>query len=514
MRRPCVTYPRVSQKRQQVEGNSIEAQRELFQAHAEKHNLVILHEYVEAHSAKSAGRPQFNKMLEYVKANPDTVILVEKTDRLTRNYRDAADIEDLVDEYGIEIHLVKEHRVLKRDNNYFDKQMSGLNVFMAKMYVENLKEESKKGTRIHLKNGGYHTNAPYGYLNGKIGKLKALVPDPERAPYIKHLYHLFAQGTYSIESVAERMVQDGYYFNNWRKRAPKATLHRFLENPIYKGDVIYKGVTYKGAHEPLVTAKLFDQVQLIKNKGSKANGDYSHAFLWRGLVHCGNCGRLLSAELKKGKYIYYRCTRRKSECAEGAIKEEVLQQVFKETVLSLAPKVIKIRPLLIQAIKEMLPDIADESEEKAERLNRCIIQARRILDNAEYKWLDGKISDERWSQLAADKTAEIRKMEHELAEITDERLDFYEIAREILELPKMLSLCWDELNFDEKQTVINATTSNWKVKGGKATLKLKEPFSGLLAFSKFGEWRAGRDELRTFLIEGYRTCELLGGLAS
>jgi DNA invertase Pin-like site-specific DNA recombinase len=49
-------------------------------------------------------------MLEYLRKNPDCrVIVAEKTDRLYRNLADAAVIEAL----GVEMHLVKEHRVLK-----------------------------------------------------------------------------------------------------------------------------------------------------------------------------------------------------------------------------------------------------------------------------------------------------------------------------------------------------------------------------------------------------------------
>jgi hypothetical protein len=36
-----------------------------------------------------------------------------------------------------------------------------------------------------------------------------------------------------------------------------------LTNPYYKGDVIYRGVAYKGAHQPLVPAEVWYQVQSV-----------------------------------------------------------------------------------------------------------------------------------------------------------------------------------------------------------------------------------------------------------
>jgi hypothetical protein len=32
-----------------------------------------------------------------------------------------------------------------------------------------------------------------------------------------------------------------------------------------------------------------------------------HRFTYAGLVKCGTCGGLMSGDLKKGRYVYYRC---------------------------------------------------------------------------------------------------------------------------------------------------------------------------------------------------------------
>lgn len=40
-------------------------------------------------------------------------------------------------------------------------------------------------------------------------------------------------------------------------------MHRILTNPYYKGDVRYKGVTYRGAHEPIVPREVWYQVQAV-----------------------------------------------------------------------------------------------------------------------------------------------------------------------------------------------------------------------------------------------------------
>ena len=52
-------------------------------------------------------------MVYFLRANPDCrIVLVEKTDRLYRNFRDYVTLDDL----GVEIHLVKEGEILGKDS--------------------------------------------------------------------------------------------------------------------------------------------------------------------------------------------------------------------------------------------------------------------------------------------------------------------------------------------------------------------------------------------------------------
>jgi site-specific DNA recombinase len=68
---------------------------------------------------------------------------VEKTDRLYRNFRDCVTLEDL----DLEIHLPKEGQVICKDSKSQAKLMHGIQVVMARNYIENLKEEVRKGMR-------------------------------------------------------------------------------------------------------------------------------------------------------------------------------------------------------------------------------------------------------------------------------------------------------------------------------------------------------------------------------
>lgn len=140
--RTAVLYARVSSREQREEGYFIEAQLKLLRAAASKEGFEIVHEFVEVESAKSEGRKQFNDMVTFFKRNRSCrVLLVEKTDRLYRNFRDYVTLEDL----EIRIYFVKEGEWLAKDSKSQVKFMHDIRLAMARNYSENLREEVKKG---------------------------------------------------------------------------------------------------------------------------------------------------------------------------------------------------------------------------------------------------------------------------------------------------------------------------------------------------------------------------------
>ena len=50
------------------------------------------------------------------------------------------------------------------------------------------------------------------------------------------------------------------------------------------------------------------------------------------MVFCGHCGCALTAEKKKGRYVYYHCTGHKGKCPEKYVREEVLAEQFGEAL--------------------------------------------------------------------------------------------------------------------------------------------------------------------------------------
>jgi len=331
----AVLYARVSSKDQEREGFSIPAQIKLLKDYAGAKSFKVLQEFVDVETAKQSGREGFGQMVALLKRHRSCrIILVEKTDRLYRNFPDWVKLDEL----DVEIHLVKEGEILSRESRSSAKFMHGIRVIMAKNYIDNLSEETRKGMLEKAAQGIWPSYAPLGYRNvvGTNGK-KCIEPDPELAPLVTQLYDWYATDRYSLQELADLAREVGLAYRKTGKPIPKSEVHKILRNLIYVGDFIWDGKTYSGVHQPLVSRQVWETAQaILDGRFGKRNRRTKHEFAFSGVVQCGHCGCAMVGELKKASYVYYHCTGYKGKCPEPYTREEVLAQKFSELLKGLA----------------------------------------------------------------------------------------------------------------------------------------------------------------------------------
>lgn len=101
-------------------------------------------------------------------------------------------------------------------------------------------------------------------------------------------------------------------------KVPNSSIHRILRNRVYTGEFEWLGVVYKGRREALISKDLWLMAQDVMDGRVDARiprtGGSAYAFAFSGLVSCGHCGCALTAEIKKGRYIYYHCKQYKGKC--------------------------------------------------------------------------------------------------------------------------------------------------------------------------------------------------------
>ncbi len=322
--RKAVLYARVSTRDQEREGYSIPAQIKLLEDYAAINGLMVAANFIDVETARKAGRTAFGEMLRELRRNPGIrILLVEKTDRLYRNIKDWATIDEL----GIEVHFVKEDFVLSDQCRSSEKFMHGIKVLMAKSYIDNLSEEVSKGMLEKARQGEWPSYAPPGYEN-VIGadRRNTVVIDPKMAPFVSLLFEWFASGTHSLVSVTKPARAAGL---KGRRDKPigVSTVHRILRNRFYMGTFEWAGETYSGTHEPLVTLALWQAVQDVLDRRASSNVRVApHKFPFSGLIKCGHCGCAVVAQIVKKQYIYYHCSGFRGKCPERYVREEVVEE--------------------------------------------------------------------------------------------------------------------------------------------------------------------------------------------
>lgn len=150
---------------------------------------IIWKEFVDrGASAKSADRPELQKMPEYIKENAGRTdyVIVHKVDRLTRNRWDDIDIMCVRRKCGVQLVSALE----SIDDSPAGMLLHGIMSSIAEFYSQNLAAEVKKGMGEKVKNSGTIGRSPLWYFNVRRVDEKGLeertvVLDEERAPLIK-----------------------------------------------------------------------------------------------------------------------------------------------------------------------------------------------------------------------------------------------------------------------------------------------------------------------------------------
>lgn len=138
-----VIYARVSSKEQEREGFSIPAQLKLLRDYANANSFTVVREFIDVETAKAAGRNQFGEMIKFLRGQKCVQqVLVEKTDRLYRNFKDYVTLEEL----GVLIHLVKENDILSKDSRSDTKLIHGLKVLLLKIFSTIFRKKLRRVT--------------------------------------------------------------------------------------------------------------------------------------------------------------------------------------------------------------------------------------------------------------------------------------------------------------------------------------------------------------------------------
>ena len=471
----CYLYTRVSTEIQ-VDGYSLEAQKERLRKEAEHRGMKVVGEYSdEGKSGKNIkGRPEFQKMLGDIKDGKDKVdyVLVFKLSRFGRNAADTLNSLQYMEDFGVNLLCVEDGI---DSAGAAGKLMISVLAAVAEIERENIKEQTMAGRRQKARDGRWNGGfAPYGYkLVHKDGeKGKVLEIDEKEAELVRLIYDKFVNTNMGANGIAKWLNEHGYTKTVRQNGTMPALSAHFvklvLDNPVYMGKIAYgrrktekiEGTRnefhivkqaedayeiYDGIHEAIVSEEMWDKayakrkVTGIKHEKTHSMGHYH---MLSGLVRCPECGAkmygVVNRKKKKGSdefykdMWYYKCKNRiKVEGKPCMYKTNIRQDQLNAELIALVRWIVNTSNYKeqVMAAADGKNDILEELRAEEERL-----QAERKKVESRKKKLLVKIGsmdadDDLYDELCEDYMKIVHDLTEQIAKI-DANLVHNRLVRE------------------------------------------------------------------------------------
>ena len=413
----AVIYSRVSSK-EQVEGFSLEVQREKCEEYAQRKGYVVVEHFGGTYeSAKSdKERKEFNRMLKYVKRKQNRIdaVIVYSTSRFSRTGSTTI-IEQLK-----EFHIP----VLSASSDYDPRELSG--EMMQSMELLNARIDNavkskavKDAGRRALESGRWISQAPRGY-DMKTTRKEQIITINHEGELIAEAFLLKANEGLTNEEIRVRFKARGLDLSKqrWSEIFKNIFYAGYYSHPFLLGEVI------KGGQPPIVSLDVFLKVNNLvmktHNRGYEVKTDKPWAPLL-GTIRCRHCGKNMTASLstkmrkKYGREIgYYTCSRK--GCKHN-VSAKVVNEKFAEMLdtMSVLPKYVKMFQL---ELNKMFPILNKQNAETAKAIKFHLTEKEKEIEKVKYN-----LATAMNSQIQEICLSQLEKLEAEKAEIENELKD-------------------------------------------------------------------------------------------
>lgn len=336
-----ILYIRVSTN-DQVEGYSIEMQKEKLLAYCKAHDWIVVAIVTDpGFSGANLERPGIQKVIHEVESGNTDMVLVYKLDRLSRSQKDTLWlIEECFLPNNVDFTSMQE----KLDTSTpFGRAMVGILSVFAQLEREFIRDRTFGGRVERAKEGLWHGGGfdpiGYDYIDGE------LVVNQQEAAQVRRVYDLYASGA-SVTEIRDHMVARGFHtkHGDWTHTN---TVRSVLDNELYTGIVHFDGEkSEKDAHTAIISPSVYKKVRFLRERAvSNQYKEIESSHLLTGFVYCSSCGARYFPKKNKSGNVYYHCYSRAKvnkemikdpDCKNQNWKKEELETMVETELLKLA----------------------------------------------------------------------------------------------------------------------------------------------------------------------------------
>ncbi len=236
----------------------------------------------------------------------------------------------------------------------------------------------------------------------------------------------------------------------------------------------------QASHEPIISLELWNKVQdVLKSRNKNLSKEHNAIpFAYKNIFVCGDCGRSITAEKKKGKYIYYHCTEYKTDCGQPWVKEETIEARFAEKT-----QLLKISEAGIDYVTAALKHSLSQKREWTDTAHNALVgehtRLQKRMDAMYEDRLDRRISETDYDRRFSDYTKQLQEMEEKISKYNKANVSYYEFGRKILELAENAEMLLKNATPEEKREFTQFLLSNSTIKDGEPNFVLKLPYSAI-----------------------------------
>lgn len=255
----CAVYTRKSSEEGlEMEFNSLEAQRESCEAYVASQRaegwLLVPDRYDDGgFSGGTLDRPALKRLLVDIEAGKVDIVVVYKIDRLSRSLMDFSRLVEVFDQ-----HKVTFVSVTQSFNTTTSMGRLTLNILLSfaqferEVIGERIRDKFAASRKRGMWMGGW---APLGY---EVNDRKLVINETD-AKLVRSIFARFLK-IGSATALARQLIAENTR-NKYGKLIDKGMLYKLLNNPVYIGIAVHKGVSYPGEHVGIIDRKIWDKVQ-------------------------------------------------------------------------------------------------------------------------------------------------------------------------------------------------------------------------------------------------------------